>query len=144
MKIAKHPAARGAFTLLEIMIVVAILGLLVSIAVPNYVKTRRQAQKTVCIENLSQIESAKQIWGLETGHTVGDVPQQADLIGATSYIKIMPECPADGTYDFMPIGRPADCTEAGHELDYKGSAAQAVNLTRRCARKSAAVFFGLA
>jgi prepilin-type N-terminal cleavage/methylation domain-containing protein len=116
MKIAKVPAKRAAFTLVEIMIVLAILGLLISIAIPNFVKTRTQARKNVCIENLSQIESAKQIWGVESGHTTGDLPTDADLIGPTLYIKLKPRCPSGGGYDYMPIGRPATCTENGHEI----------------------------
>lgn len=118
MKInTRFQASRRGFTLVEIMIVVAILGLLIAIAVPNFIKTRANAQKQICIENLSQIESAKQIWGVEVGRTYGDVPNESDLIGPTLYIKERPRCPAGGNYRYNPIGTTASCdSPAGHVL----------------------------
>ena len=62
------------FTLIEIMIVVAIIGLLAAIAVPNYVRARQLAQTNSCINNLRQVDSAKQQWALENGKTAGDTP----------------------------------------------------------------------
>jgi prepilin-type N-terminal cleavage/methylation domain-containing protein len=116
MKTNRFRSKAHGFTLVEILIVVAIMGLLVGIAVPNFVKTRTLAQKNVCIENLTQIESAKQIWGLESAKKNGDPATEGDLIGPTLYIQKMPECPAGGDYDFMSIGTPATCTVAGHEV----------------------------
>ena len=60
------------FTLVEIMIVVAIIGLLAAIAIPNFVKARATSQANACINNLRQIESAVQEFALETGKHVGD------------------------------------------------------------------------
>jgi type II secretory pathway pseudopilin PulG len=99
------------------MIVVAILGLLISIAVPNFVKSRAQAQKLVCKENLFQIESAKQVWGLEVGRGTGDLPTASDLVGPTLFIKEEPKCPAGGIYVFNPIGSNAVCNITGHVLE---------------------------
>ncbi|HEY6226258.1 MAG TPA: prepilin-type N-terminal cleavage/methylation domain-containing protein [Verrucomicrobiae bacterium] len=115
--ILSNSAHKRGFTLLEIMIVVCIIGLLVGMAFPAFMKSRNQARKQACLENISQIESAKQQWGIEAGKKSGDVPGQADLIGTDRYIKIMPACPGGGTYDFQPIGTTATCTEAGHVLD---------------------------
>ena len=112
-----NSARRSGFTLLEIMIVVCIIGILVGMAFPAFVKSRNQARKQACLENLSQIESAKQQWGIEVGKKSGDVPAQSDLIGTDRYIKVMPACPGGGTYEFQPIGTTATCTEAGHVLD---------------------------
>src|SRR5438445_2139196 len=53
------------FTLVEIMIVVAIIGLLATIAIPNFVRARLKAQQSACINNLRQIDGAKQQWALE-------------------------------------------------------------------------------
>ena len=106
-----------AFTLIELLIVVAIFGIILSVALPAFNKTRLQARKKVCIENLSQIESAKQIWGVESGKTTGNVAAASDLVGPTLYLKRQPSCPADGVYDFGAIGTPASCTVAGHTLE---------------------------
>ena len=116
MKISRFQAHRRGFTLLEILIVVAVLGILVGMAFPNFIKSRNNAQKQVCIENLSQIESAKQIWGVEGGKHEGDPATDADLFGFTRYMKQKPLCPGGGTYDLTVIGANARCTVPGHTL----------------------------
>ena len=63
------------FTLVEIMIVVAIIGLLAAIAVPNFVRARTAAQADTCINNLRQIDSVKQEWGLEMKVSATMIPQ---------------------------------------------------------------------
>jgi prepilin-type N-terminal cleavage/methylation domain-containing protein len=116
MKISRFHAHRRGFTLLEILIVVAVLGILVGMAFPNFIKSRNNAQKQICIENLSQIESAKQIWGVEGGKREGDAATDADLFGVTRYMKQKPLCPGGGTYDLTGIGANAKCTVPGHTL----------------------------
>ncbi|MDX1950667.1 MAG: type II secretion system protein [Verrucomicrobiota bacterium] len=105
-----------AFTLVEILIVVAIIGVLLAVAMPAFLKSRTNARKHACIENLGQIESAKQMWGLDKGKREGDVPETSDLIGPTSYIKAMPQCNGGGRYEFNAIGTNATCTIEGHSL----------------------------
>jgi prepilin-type N-terminal cleavage/methylation domain-containing protein len=116
MKTTRFRACRRGFTLLEIMIVVTIFGILLGLALPNFFKSRTRARQQLCIENLSQIESAKQIWGVENGKNNGDIPSEADLIGAGSYIKMPPDCPGGGVYSFNAIGTNATCTIDGHSL----------------------------
>jgi prepilin-type N-terminal cleavage/methylation domain-containing protein len=107
---------REGFTLIEIMIVVAIMGLILGIALPAFLKSRTQARKQVCIENISQIESAKQQWGLETNHKEGDAPPEGEIFGDNAYIKKKPNCPAGGTYDLKVVGTVTTCTIEGHSL----------------------------
>ena len=86
------------FTLVEIMIVVAIIGLLAAIAIPNFVRARESAQTNACINNLRQIDGAKQQWALETRQASDATPDEAAIApylgrgGTTDAIV----CPAGG------------------------------------------------
>ncbi len=105
------------FTLVEIMIVVAIIGLLAAIAIPNFVKARTTAQKNSCIANLKQIDGAIQQWALENKKATADTVGSADY---TPYLKgsQMPACPGGGTYASTTVGVTPTCTlsTAGHTL----------------------------
>ena len=87
-----------AFTLVEIMIVVAVVGLLAAIFIPNFIKAREASQKNACANNLRQIHHAKQTWVLEYKKTQASPgPTDADLFGPVLYIREKPLCPAGGT-----------------------------------------------
>ena len=81
---------RKGFTLVEIMIVVAIIGLLAAIAIPNFIKSRQTAERQACIANLKQIQGGIQVWALDNSKTSTDAPATSDI--TPTYIKSWPKC----------------------------------------------------
>jgi len=100
----------------EIMIVVAIIALLASIAIPNLAEARRQAQRVGCQANLKTIAGAKATWSLEMRKTDDDVPADTDLFGPGKTIDHKPLCPASGSYDLKTVSEKPTCTVPGHAL----------------------------
>src|SRR2546423_13123593 len=101
------------FTLVEIMIVVAIIALLAAIAIPNFVKARAASQRSACIANLKQISGAKATWALEAKKVNSDTPADTDLFGSTAYIRVKPGCPANGTYVLDSVQNNPTCSLSG-------------------------------
>jgi len=108
------------FSLIEIMIVVTLIGMLAVIAIPNAVQARTTSQKTTCINNLRQINSAIQQWALEQKQGPGAPVTLADL---APYLKNPVVCPAGGTsfsdsYSLTGVANPATCKKApaSHQL----------------------------
>ena len=105
---------RRAFTLVEIMIVVLIIGILVAIAVPNFVRARESARARACVANLKQIDSAKEQYAMDFKLAQGgSMPALSVLCGAgtTTYIKGgTPTCASSGTYTIGNLGTDPTCS----------------------------------
>ncbi len=110
---------RSGFTLVEIMIVVAIIGLLAAVAFPNFVRARSKSQQNACINNLRQIDGAAQTWALENNKSSSET---YTLDQIKPYIKLdsrgeLPACPASGTYSpGNYVSNPPSCTVPGHKM----------------------------
>ena len=110
------PSRRRAFTLVEILIVVLIIGILLAIAIPNFIQAREASRAKACVGNLKQIDSAKQQAIMDyklTGPSMatfsldGVTPTTSGPTGTyqlvsgpsgISYIRAMPICPSGGQY----------------------------------------------
>ena len=98
------------FTLVEIMIVVLIIGILLAIAVPNFIRARETSRAKSCVANLKQIESAKEQWAMDTKAGPAATPTAADLYGATKYVKTTPGCPSTGVYTSVDMATRPVCS----------------------------------
>ncbi len=98
------------FTLVEIMIVVAIIGILAAIAIPNFIRARIQATTKACVNNLKQIDGAKQQWALENKKDGTSTPTSDDLIPYMRDTVNSFSCPANATaYDISSVAGPVTC-----------------------------------
>jgi prepilin-type N-terminal cleavage/methylation domain-containing protein len=93
----KNRKARSeGFTLIEMMIVVALIGLLSVVAIPHWVRARTTSQTNACINNLRQIAGATQQWALDNRQGSGASVQPEEVL---PYMKSAVVCPAGGTND---------------------------------------------
>ena len=105
---------KAGFTLVEIMIVVAIIGLLAAIAIPNFIKARATSQTNACINNLRQIDGAIQQWALENNKS------GTDSVGSASVTPYLgrgtagqfPTCPAGGAYTLTTVAAKPTCSKS--------------------------------
>ena len=93
------------------------VGVLAGIAVPNFVKARETAQKNACINNLRQIDNAKQQWALENNKNENTVPTTRDI---AVYLKDskLPDCPKGGRYTLGRLNVAPKCSQPGHTLTH--------------------------
>jgi prepilin-type N-terminal cleavage/methylation domain-containing protein len=117
----KNRPGRRAFTLVEIMIVIAIIGLIAAIAIPNFVKARQESQATMCTAWLERIGGAKVQVAFAENLREDETPTDEQLIeyiddlgGAITQVDGSTDlCPAAGTYSVNDISTDPTCSLAG-------------------------------
>lgn len=102
---------RKGFTLVEIMVVVMIIGVIMMIALPGWMKIRQTTRQKSCWETLRVVDDAKQHWAMDMGEPTGSVPTSADLV--PTYMKKDPVCPEGGTITIGSNDEPAKCSIHG-------------------------------
>jgi prepilin-type N-terminal cleavage/methylation domain-containing protein len=103
------------FTLVEIMIVVAIIGIIVAIAVPAFLRARENARGRACQENLMKIDGSTEQWALDFRQSNTSTVGMAGIVGTTLYLKRTPLCPSGGVYsgsavDVFQVGTDPTCS----------------------------------
>jgi hypothetical protein len=94
------------------IVVIALVGMFAFIAIPNFIKARSTPSQNACINNLRQLDGAKQEWALENGGTNGVVCTADDI---KPYVKLdakgnLPKCPLGGIYTIGKVGGPVTCS----------------------------------
>lgn len=117
MKARCNTRPPAGFTLVEIMIVVAIIGLLAAIAIPNFIRARKTAQKNLCINNLRIIDGAVQELRLERPADPVDQAHITPYLGRELPNGVFPRCPNGGTYQYFDSKVSCTFQEAGYEHD---------------------------
>ena len=86
---------RAGFTLVEILIVVLIISILLTVAVPNFLSARQNSRQNACYSNQVKLDDAKAVWYQETSASPAESPLMSDLVPV--YIRFIPKCPTNGT-----------------------------------------------
>ncbi len=113
-KLMNRRRERG-FTLVEIMIVVLIIGILLAIAVPNFMNARERSRANACRSNLRQIQAAKEQWAMANNQGANATPAWNDLV--PTFIQQQPQCPSGGAYTIGNMSTNPTCSIGGdHSL----------------------------
>lgn len=104
----------AAFTLIEIMFVVAIIGLIAAIAIPSFNGAITRARVQACAINRKNIDGAKAQWALENQQPLDAVPSDPELFGDAKYLDHKPDCPAHGSYSLNAVREKCTCNVPAH------------------------------
>ena len=108
---------RRGFSVLELMIVVAIIAIAISIAIPNFFHISVISKRTVCINNLKKITAALEQWAIDNSVSTGVsvTPQDEDYIYKNYLRGGKPKCPSGGDYSINTVGAnpQVQCTDEG-------------------------------
>lgn len=109
-------ASGKAFTLVEIMIAMAVIGIAAAIAIPSYVRSRAMANRSVCISNQRHVREAVDMWALDANAATGVVPSRTDLV--PSYARSWPSCMGTA-YEIPAVGSNPVCPNGivDHQLE---------------------------
>ena len=100
---------RSGFTLVEIMIVVLIISILLTAAVPNFVSARQNSRQKSCFSNQSKLDDAKAVWYQETSASPAESPVMGDLVPV--HVRFVPHCPTSGSYTLGNAATDVVCSE---------------------------------
>lgn len=126
---------RAGFTLIELMIVIAIIAILAAILVPNFLKARAQGQLTACKSNCKNVATALEMYASDNGGRYPATGQLAASLTAGNYLKLIPTCPAAGanTYSGTYAARTTpdafsfNCAGNNHAKAYTGFSSASAN-----------------
>jgi prepilin-type N-terminal cleavage/methylation domain-containing protein len=113
MAILHRRSTRFGFTLVEILIVILIIGMLLAVAVPGFVRARQTSQARNCQSNLKQLFGAKERWAMDNHRDESSTPAMSELVGPALYIKATPTCQANGNYEIGSLDTLPTCSIGG-------------------------------
>lgn len=102
---------RAGFTLIEVMIVILIIAVLLSIAIPQMIRARSTSQLKTCQSNQRIYDAVKSQWAMDMNIPGGTAATISDLL---PYLKRVPVCPSGGTYNFGTINTTTSCSLPEH------------------------------
>lgn len=108
---------QAGFSVMELMVVILISCILLTVAVPNFVKARDLSNQRTCIAQLEQIDAAKRQYALDQKKSDTDTILMSDIAGPDKYVRGVvtgPTCPADGVYSLGNVATSPTCSLGGY------------------------------